>query len=1177
MVGSKLAQERTTPAGGREVQERSPEITNEDHGRPEIGTRPPRRRPWHLVLGAGGAALLAALLATLGAPPGPPEIVRLTPGEELVIDLAPGNSRRVRLSLPDDRRPYVLEAEQQGIDVALELAEDHAPRAQEGSDEPAAAADRPFDRSGTERLWIEPGTTAHDIRIVAREPGAPPGRCRVSLRQLPPREEPTARAEWLESEAAVAYHRRDPESLAVALDRFREAASLWQRADTRRRQAEALYAVTVLHRLVDEIPQALETGRETVRLWQEEEKPQPAEHTLDERRWEAATWNEIGLSSWLSGDPRSARWSFERARALQVASRDAYGEAVSLANLCLMDLDAGELRAGLACYEQMLGRLAAVRAPALEATAHSNVGRVHDLLGQPQDALDHYQRALDLVRSAEDREGEARVLNNLGVLHRRLGEISAALARYSEALQVFRTLGDRRWQARVLNNLGLLYGYAGDLAKARLSLEEALPLRRAVEDRRGEATTLTNLGLVTAREGTGPAGAERALALYRQSLALRRSSGDRQGEAVTLRQMGRLAVERGQPGAALEPLRSAVQAFRDLGDPTGEALTLADLARALSALGRPAVATGRLERALALARDTGHRPVEMVVLTGLARASRQRGRVSEARRWAVEGVELVERLRGQIDSTDLEVAFRDARHDLYQLEIELLMDEHRRDPVAGWDRRAFVAVEQARARTLLDLLGPLNGAGEPDTGLVPAVPTKLAARHQRLLRRLRVAAERSATAGEDSNLDRSLEEVLRALDLTEAEIRSVNPRYADLATPRPIDPAEATRLLGEGTLLLSYQLGRERSFLWLVGRDRFESFELPGSERIEGLARKLHRSLSRFDPAARPTQQRLAAELAGIVLGPVADILARPRAGPGVPHRLVVVTDGALGYVPFEVLPAPTEVAAPGALPLLIDRFEVAYLPSVSTLASLRRMLRSRVPAPDPLAVLADPVFSADDPRVAGPASATRPDVGGEETTPRRSGFPRLRSSGQEARMIASLAPPGATLLALGLDADREAVLHLERFRVIHFATHGVLDTERPAASGLALSLVDERRAPDAGGFLSLRDLYGLHLGADLVVLSGCRTAAGKTMRGEGLIGLARGFMYAGSPRVVASLWQVDDRATARLMASFYRGLWQRHQAPAAGLARAKRDLRADPRFQDPWYWAAFVLQGEWM
>ncbi|HEX6864203.1 MAG TPA: CHAT domain-containing protein, partial [Thermoanaerobaculia bacterium] len=148
-------------------------------------------------------------------------------------------------------------------------------------------------------------------------------------------------------------------------------------------------------------------------------------------------------------------------------------------------------------------------------------------------------------------------------------------------------------------------------------------------------------------------------------------------------------------------------------------------------------------------------------------------------------------------------------------------------------------------------------------------------------------------------------------------------------------------------------------------------------------------------------------------------------------------------------------------------------------------------------------------------------------------------------------------------------------FRVVHFATHGVLDAERPALSGLALSMV----GPDGSaqeGFLHLRDVYGLRLDADLVVLSGCRTALGRELRGEGLVGLTRGFLYAGAPRVVASLWKVEDRATSELMTRFYRALWEEGLAPAAALRSAQLSLRRERRWRDPYFWAGFVLQGAW-
>jgi CHAT domain-containing protein len=167
--------------------------------------------------------------------------------------------------------------------------------------------------------------------------------------------------------------------------------------------------------------------------------------------------------------------------------------------------------------------------------------------------------------------------------------------------------------------------------------------------------------------------------------------------------------------------------------------------------------------------------------------------------------------------------------------------------------------------------------------------------------------------------------------------------------------------------------------------------------------------------------------------------------------------------------------------------------------------------------------------------------------------------------------------VALDFAADRQAVLgdRLAAYRVVHFATHGILDTDRPALSGLALSSVDRDGRPQAG-FLPLRDIYNLHLQADLVVLSGCRTALGRELSGEGLVGLTRGFQYAGAARVVASLWPVEDRATERLMTRFYRGLWSEKLPPAAALRAAQLALRAERPYRDPFFWAGFVLAGDW-
>jgi CHAT domain-containing protein len=251
---------------------------------------------------------------------------------------------------------------------------------------------------------------------------------------------------------------------------------------------------------------------------------------------------------------------------------------------------------------------------------------------------------------------------------------------------------------------------------------------------------------------------------------------------------------------------------------------------------------------------------------------------------------------------------------------------------------------------------------------------------------------------------------------------------------------------------------------------------------------------------------------------------------------------------------------------------------------------RKRALAPQWAAVFGDPVYSADDPRLARRAAEERAAPGRSRGTkpvvkPVRRGengsapslpLPRLAATGREAEAIRDLAPAGKVKLALGLDATREAVLagNLRGFRILHFATHAVADTENPELSGLVLSQVDA-----AGrlreGFLGLSDIYDLDLDAGLVVLSGCRTALGKEVRGEGLMGLTRGFQYAGAPRVVASLWPVEDRSTTELMTRFYQAMWGSHPlAPAAALREAQRWLRR--RYRDPHTWAGFVFQGDW-
>ncbi len=317
--------------------------------------------------------------------------------------------------------------------------------------------------------------------------------------------------------------------------------------------------------------------------------------------------------------------------------------------------------------------------------------------------------------------------------------------------------------------------------------------------------------------------------------------------------------------------------------------------------------------------------------------------------------------------------------------------------------------------------------------------------------------------------------------------------------------------------------------------------------------------------------------------------------------RLLIVAPGALQLTAFGALPSPTHPSALSSrdnVPLIVGH-EVITLPSASTLAMLRREPAPRAKATRLVAILADPVFSLDDERFAETSlkissssaistgasdTPTGGHVGANNQPLREDGeaplylaLPRLFRTRWEAQQIASLAPPGSVVQALDFDASRETASSTEvsSSRIVHFATHAVINAAHPELSGVALSMFDQRGQPQ-DGFLRALDIFNLTLSADLVVLSACRTALGRDFKGEGLIGLTRGFMYAGAPSVVGSLWETDDKATAELMVRFYRKMLKENLRPGAALRAAQVEMWRDKRWQASFYWAGFTLQGEW-
>jgi CHAT domain-containing protein len=997
------------------------------------------------------------------------------------------------------------------------------------------------------------------VRVRSPNPGVAPGVYVLRLEALAsstPAERERIEAERLTTEAAARFLEGTGDSLRLGAARYQEAQALWRSLKDRRREAWCALAAGDMHTALGEPKEALEPYQRALARFVE----------LADEPGQATAWSNIGVAQTALGDPAGGAAAERRALTLEHGLGRLVEEGKALNFLGLALHTQGDLRAALDVYQQALAVFQRVGEQGLwRGKVLHNLAAIHMSLGESEAALESHREILALQRRLGDRRGEAQTLNSLGVLYNNLGEFGKAIEAYTAALAGFHQAGDRLREAALLHNLGVAYYGLGDYRRGLAELEPALALRRELGDRRGEIATDVSLGHAELMLGETARAHDAGL----RAASLASASADRGGEMLARLLLGQIGVVAGEPAAALPELARARDLARQLEDRLDEATILQVTGQADLALRQTDKAVEALDAAVDLA-GAVKTPARIVgALTALSRAERLRGRPEEARSRLEEALRLIETVRASETDPDLRASFLAAKHSAFELEIDLLMDLDRREPGKEHAAEALEVSERARARSLLDLLQ--EASADVHEGVDPA----LRDRQRALLLRLNGKTERQAgllrrPATAESRRAAEAETLSALEDLTavEAEIRRRSPRYAALTQPALATSAEIQGLLDGETMLLEYSLGEERSFLWAVDRRSVTGFELPPRARIEAAAREVYGRLSVLAPGD-DRQEAAAATLSRMLLGPVADRIAG--------KRLIVAADGELHYIPFAMLPDPGASREKVSVPLLVGH-EIVNVPSASAVALQRRLVR-RAPAPGAVAVLADPVFDPADPRVDGEAGRRSPATAVSTVRgPSGAGpFLRLPWTRREAQAIAAVAPAGKSLLALDFRASRATALspELSRYRIVHFATHGIIDSHTPALSGLMLSRVGEQGRP-LDGFLGLGDIYNLRLGADLVVLSGCETALGEEVRGEGLVGLTQGFLYAGAKLVVASLWRVEDQATAELMSRFYRGLLVAGKPAAAALREAQLAVRNDKRWRSSYYWSGFVLQGDW-
>jgi CHAT domain-containing protein len=833
-------------------------------------------------------------------------------------------------------------------------------------------------------------------------------------------------------------------------------------------------------------------------------------------------------------------------------------------------------------------------------------------------ALETAQKALAIWKASDDKLGIASAYTQIGQYYMALDRLAESTQNYEAALAVWRDQKNAREQAGALIALGFIEWRKADwqssislLTKARSFLEEkADPLKMGqISIGLAEAfneSGLPEIGLVHMQQGLdyyrqthkpdfeayALFGLARTYYLLGNYVESEKQLGlvlDNELSKVSVQSaqchelLGRIFIAKTEYDVARKHLEAAIAIYTRTINPL-------ELAQALGLMGQVYQQEGDLNRArqyykqaLDVFTRLSDRVNLAVIYFALGRLELKQENLDAAESSLRQSIEVTENMRRASSSSDLTAAFSATVSERYESYIDCLMRKHMAQPGQEFNVRAFETSEQSRGRSLVELLHATQ------TAYAPGLDPQLAEQEKALRLSLRVKEDSKVRLLAATYKKEQLDAIDGEIAQLEAEyklvletIRTRYPSFEQINRPTGWDLRQIQEkvVADNETLLLEYSLGQDRSYVWAVTRERITSHELPSQSVINVAAQKIYKLLAATPSEKSVKELDLAAqELSQMVLSPVAADLGR--------RRILIVADGALNYIPFQFLPSPIADREQ-----LLVAHEVINAPSASVLGQLRQEAVRRQPATTALAAFGDPVFDSN--------YAQRNGANGNDQiaylqTPNndrmRSALRDIELNGDSfdpsliqplfyaKRELANLREVAGdeTFLATGFDASREKLQEtdLSKYAIVHFATHGVLDPKRPERSGLIFSTI-KRDGKNQEGFVGLSDIYNLHVPADLVVLSACRTGLGKDVRGEGLIGITRGFMYAGASSVVASLWKVDDEATAELMKNFYSNMLQHGMPPSAALRAAQNTIRQQPQWRAPYYWAAFTLQGEY-
>jgi len=941
-----------------------------------------------------------------------------------------------------------------------------------------------------------------------------------------------------------------------------------------------------------------------------------------DKEGEKQSTNNIGMVRSKTGHYLEALSYFEAA--LKISETMGWGrDGQYLDNIGVIHGRLGDFRKALKYLEEALKNRTDV-AGAAQSLDHIG-GIYHQTANYPR-ALRHFQEAVRIRREIEDTAGEAQSLRGIGLTYDDMGDYQKALSNYDVALKISREVGETAEVVQCLVAIAAIYSSMGDYQKALSYIRDSLKISREIGDQAAEGTSLNNLGAVyrdtgnyqraldyfheslKIKEGTGAmmgkaailsniAGIHHlaedyatALNYYQQALKISRETGGRDSERIVIGNIGAIYHSIPDYQSALNYYLEALRITRTIGVKPHEGMILNNIGHVYQLTGDYPTALSYYQQALKISSELGEAAARLGILGNIGYVHEKMKEPGKAVAWYKQAIDLLEEVRSKAGKSEVKegvVAHHLQSMDLYRRTVGVLLQ-------LDSPEEAFTYAERGKARGLLELLS--GAEAEIMAGISPQLLKQKNELSNRIvsietnLRKQRAQLEELR----DPDLIKKLQENLDYLETEEStvleRIIEQHPRYAELMSPKPITHSEVQQdLLREDELLLEYVATDNMTAVFLISKEHFKAVPLDISrQQLREKVDQLRVMLSN----PRDFDQTVAYDLYTKLLQPLETYF--PSA-----NVIYVVPDAALYYLPFEALT--TSDGPQSSLPnfLLAKRKHITYVQSASILRVARKKVeerRDRPPKQKPIVVFADPVYSQGDQLPRNPnRSNIYETIRGQSDNCSAPRFDRLSYTADEAEGLAAI----YKIDKLGDDFNlrdkasetRVRSLDLSHYQYLHFATHGVLcdETKGPwMQSSLVFSLngeTEEGQEQGNDGFLQMSEVFNLTLQADLVTLSACQTGLGRNVLGEGLVGLTRAFMYAGTPSVVVSLWKVSDPSTAEFMKQFYRflnkGMNKAEALQETKLWMLEKSYHTDEygnvtRHDHPFYWAPFILMGEY-